>query len=372
MLTSARRGIQYPNLTRGDRPDVPAHLYNLVNALESDVVYMQGTDAQRGAFGHQIQGGLFWWTTDTGLLWYDDGNNWHLVTVDVSSLSAIHPSIINAKGDLIVGAADNDPEILSVGNNGDIPVADSGAPLGIKWTARDWNVLSQAASFGSADGPTFTMNVVGVDLTNVVGPKTRFRILQTTNKYFIVTGVTFSGGNTVVTMYGGTDFVLANTAITTVAYSNSQSPPGFPNQGDKWTVLVEDNSVHTINNPAALAWVNPSVNIVVPIGSWELRYRAHVRSAYSSPQGELTIAATLSTTTSSETDKRFTGTSHTGNNNNNANKHGADLFGSKLITLGAKQQYNLLLKAFDTNCSSIAANASLGGTTVLEARCAYL
>ena len=372
MQTSARRAISYPDLTRGDRPDVPAHLYNLVQALELDVIFAQGTDAQRGASGYQIGGGRFWWTTDTNLLWYDDGNNWHRVTVDLSGLNAILLSLINAKGDLIVGAANDDPEILPVGTPGQIIVADPAATLGIKWTDRDWISLTQAASFGSADGPTFTMNVVGIDLTSVIGPKTRIKVLQTTNKYFIVTAISFGGGNTLITMYGGTDYVLANAAITTLAYSNQHTPPGFPNQGDKWTVRVEDSSIHTINNPAANTWVNPGISISLPIGSWQLRHRTHVRSQYSSPQGECTIGATLSTNTSGETDHSMTGGAHAGNNNNSANKMGADLFADKLITVTSKTQYNLLIKAYDTNCLSIAANGSICGSIILEARCMYL
>jgi len=42
-------------------------------------------------------------------------------------------SIINAKGDLIVGSADNTPAILSVGANGKVLTANSGATYGIEW-----------------------------------------------------------------------------------------------------------------------------------------------------------------------------------------------------------------------------------------------
>jgi hypothetical protein len=52
----------------------------LATPLDVDVVYNQGTDAQRLAAAHQTGGGRFWWTTDTKLLWYDDGAAWQTVS----------------------------------------------------------------------------------------------------------------------------------------------------------------------------------------------------------------------------------------------------------------------------------------------------
>lgn len=77
MLTSTRRGISYPNTDFSDRPNIPAHMLNLVNALEQDVVYGQGTNANRLAAGHMV--GVLYYETDTGQTWYDDGSVWHKV-----------------------------------------------------------------------------------------------------------------------------------------------------------------------------------------------------------------------------------------------------------------------------------------------------
>lgn len=79
MLNTARRVISYPNPDRSDRPDIPAHIQILANALDVDVLYNQGTDAARIAAAHQTSGGRFWWTTDTLSLWYDDGVTWRQV-----------------------------------------------------------------------------------------------------------------------------------------------------------------------------------------------------------------------------------------------------------------------------------------------------
>lgn len=80
MLVSSRRGISYPNPDRSDRPDIPTHIENLLNALDVDVLYEQDTNAARLAAAHQASGGLFWWATDTKTLWYDDGTTWQQIS----------------------------------------------------------------------------------------------------------------------------------------------------------------------------------------------------------------------------------------------------------------------------------------------------
>jgi len=48
---------------------------------------------------------------------------------------AIEKSLIDAKGDLIVGTADNTPARFPIGDDGQIATADSGETCGIKWAA---------------------------------------------------------------------------------------------------------------------------------------------------------------------------------------------------------------------------------------------
>jgi hypothetical protein len=62
--------------------------------------------------------------TATGLEW---------VTSD--DANAIQNAIVNAKGDLISASADNTPAILTVGNNGETLVADSAATVGLRYSA---------------------------------------------------------------------------------------------------------------------------------------------------------------------------------------------------------------------------------------------
>jgi hypothetical protein len=94
MLVTTRRAIPYPNPDRSDRADISLHIGNIATAADADVIFNQGTDAARVAAAHQTGGGRFWWATDTGLLWYDDGTTWRSVAPTSSSagLLAVRPA----------------------------------------------------------------------------------------------------------------------------------------------------------------------------------------------------------------------------------------------------------------------------------------
>lgn len=63
-------------------------------------------------------------------VWEWDGTAWNLTTTYFSGLSE---TIINAKGDLIVGSAADTAAALSVGTNNYVLTADSAATYGVKW-----------------------------------------------------------------------------------------------------------------------------------------------------------------------------------------------------------------------------------------------
>lgn len=77
-LLSSRRSISYPNPDRSDRPDIPLYFLNVINALELDVVFVQGTDAARIAAAHIA--GKIWYSTDTLNFWWDTGAVWVAIT----------------------------------------------------------------------------------------------------------------------------------------------------------------------------------------------------------------------------------------------------------------------------------------------------
>jgi hypothetical protein len=69
--------------------------------------------------------------TTSGRSWSYDTGVWSLISSQV--LGGDFGTVVDAKGDLIVGTADNVVSRLGVGTNGQVLVADSDAATGLKW-----------------------------------------------------------------------------------------------------------------------------------------------------------------------------------------------------------------------------------------------
>jgi hypothetical protein len=72
-----------------------------------------------------------------------------------------------------------------------------------------------------------SFKITGADRTAQFPKGTRIKLTQTTAKYFVVTSSSFST-DTTVNITAGTDYTLANAAITSPNYSYVGSPQGFP------------------------------------------------------------------------------------------------------------------------------------------------
>ncbi len=145
---------------------------------------------------------------------------------DNVAAGGISASTIDAKGDIIVGTADNSVDNLPVGTDGQVLTADSTETMGIKWlsTGTEWVEDSETWTYASAT--TFT--IAGVDRTEKFSPGTRIRLKQGAGYlYFVVASSTFST-NTTVTITGGSDYTLANSSITDNYFSYVSNPQGYP------------------------------------------------------------------------------------------------------------------------------------------------
>jgi len=132
-----------------------------------------------------------------------------------------------------------------------------------------WNSFPYTCTYASAN--TFT---VSGDKTAEFSAGMKFELTQTTVKYFILTKVAYSAPNTTFTVYGGTDYTLANAAITEPYFSSVKSPLGFPMSPTKWTVSFSDTTDREQTSPSAGTWYNlGSAMIAVPIGAWLLGYK---------------------------------------------------------------------------------------------------
>jgi hypothetical protein len=100
-----------------------------------------------------------------------------------------------------------------------------------------------SGSWVYATSSTFTING---DYTSVFKKGARIKFTQTTIKYMVVSiDSTYSAPNTTVSIFGGTDYVLANAAITSPSYSYALQPLGFPtwfNYGPSWTGVTVGNA----------------------------------------------------------------------------------------------------------------------------------
>lgn len=75
MQSSTRRSIAYPDLTRDDAPDIPAHIYDMIQALDLDTPFYTGTYAAIPAATSKVKGSWYW-ASDQSLLYFNNGASW--------------------------------------------------------------------------------------------------------------------------------------------------------------------------------------------------------------------------------------------------------------------------------------------------------
>lgn len=240
-----------------------------------------------------------------------------------------------------------------------------------QFAANGWAIDENQWTFVSADAPSYVATVdANVTGTVGLGMKVRVRHLNTT-KYFIVTkqsGVT--GSTTWLNLYGGTDYTLTTGSISDTYYSSADTPWGFPNTIDKWSVVVTDTSDRSQASPVTNTWYNPgSLSISVPIGSWNLNYKVLQRVARAASTAT-NMYSTLSTANNSETDSDLTVLETIGGASGSLLLVTTQVCLPKTVHLAAKTSYFL-------NCRTTQGADSIGhrgdaGTTVIKAVCAFL
>ena len=170
-----------------------------------------------------------------------------------------------------------------------------------------WHLVSDIIPTRSvSDDPTYELTFASTDLTSIISSGMRIKFTQnSTVRYFIITKVELSGSDTLVTLFGGTDYDVDDTssfAISDLFFSYHKVPLGFPIEPTKWTVAVIDTTDRNQGTPVGGTWYNlGSVSIDVPIGSWNLTYSVTVHA-----DGSTWLSSTLSTGSSSESDNEFT------------------------------------------------------------------
>lgn len=243
-------------------------------------------------------------------------------------------------------------------------------------TGDGWTAIPQTLAYTSADSPTFTMTCTGTDLTGTISVGMKMKLTQTTAKYFIVTAIAFST-DTTITVYGGTDYTLANAAITSPYYSPVSVPQGFPADPTKWTVtVISDTGDRTQASPTSGTWYNlGTLSGSIPIGLWEISASVITDSANNASGNQTGMSMALSTSNNSVSDSLLQFVQVTGQPTNSASNR--TLMSSVIdrqripLSLAAKTTYYLIGKANAANYSNIDFRGDLVTTKVL-ARCSYL
>jgi len=231
-----------------------------------------------------------------------------------------------------------------------------------------WIPAGETWTYSGADDPTFTFTIPG-DKTTKYYAGMKIKLTQTTVKYFIITKVAYSDPNTTVTVYGGTDYDLANAAITDPYYSMIRGPAGFPMDPAKWTVKLVDNSLKDQANPTSSAWYNVGgLSLTIPIGVWRVYYFSASRVGPFDSACQIALITTLSTANNSESDEEFTVMGYI----NPATAIAMPATKEKVLNLASKTTYYLNLKySSDSVPGHLYINGDFG-TTIIFAVCAYL
>jgi len=229
-----------------------------------------------------------------------------------------------------------------------------------------WQDANETWTYASADDPTYTFTIASFDATAKYYPGMRIKLTNASVKYFIITKVTFDDPGSTITVYGGTDYDLANSAITANYYSTQKAPLNFPLDPTKWTVETTDTSNRSQSSPTVSTWYNlGSLSINIPIGCWSVSYQVTVEGQVV-PAADINTFITLSTANNTESDSNFTsfigvfGVSTTIYTNAGKNK---------ILTLGTKDTY--YLNALTSRTNNIFFRGDLGAT-IIRAVCAYL
>lgn len=235
-----------------------------------------------------------------------------------------------------------------------------------------WTPAGETWTYASADSPTFTFTITG-DKTSKYYVGQRIKLTQTTVKYFIITAVAYSAVTT-VTVYGGTDYTLANAAITLPYFSRIKAPDGFPLSPAKWTVEFTDSTSLSQASPATTTIYNVgSVSITIPIGVWRVYYEANVEEVVTtSALRNLVLNIDLSTTNNTFSDVTMRGRAAM-SGATGANTYCFTFHREKTYTLASKTVHYLNASATCATdaITSLSYRGDLG-TTVIRAICSYL
>jgi hypothetical protein len=137
--------------------------------------------------------GYAWDATDN--VWYPIGTGTHGHPDYITQATAISPTLVDAKGDIIAATAADTVSRLAVGANDTVLTADSTAATGLKWATPAG--VTGLTSFARGTGTTGSFGVT------ITFPTSRFSSAPT-----VVATLTNNAGSLVITSITTTDFYI--------------------------------------------------------------------------------------------------------------------------------------------------------------------
>lgn len=200
VLYTTRTGNVYSGLTRGYDGTTAVshsagasvrHSYSALDANEANAHVNDATRDDHTQYGLRSQGlfanrpstgfraGRRYYATDQDREFIDDGSGWHELLTTTTGLTPaaanaayVSLPLVDAKGDLLVGSADNTVVRKAVGTDGQVLTADTASAGGVKWAAAaaaSGVVVSRravrTAGTLSVTSTTFTAADTALDLT---------------------------------------------------------------------------------------------------------------------------------------------------------------------------------------------------------------
>ena len=172
----------------------------------------------------------------TGTIWVDKDST------AITANPFIPQAVINAKGDLIAGSANDTATVLPIGTNGQVLKANSATTSGLEWGADNTYSAPTLGSTSIASGATVS-NVAGLTINSTTIP---------TSKTLLATDSTVSDATTSTAANGvGYMGIPQSTAATTSAY----------------TIVAADAGEHIYTTATRTITIPANSSVAFPVGT---------------------------------------------------------------------------------------------------------
>lgn len=230
-----------------------------------------------------------------------------------------------------------------------------------------WEDANESWTYSSYDAT----NKTGV-ITVPTNATTKYQVgdrVKFTNNSAVQYGIITAVAATTLTVYFGTNYSLANLAITLPFYTHVKNPFGFSNDPSLWTVTTTDATSRSQGAPVATTWYNlGTLSIILPIGAWNLSAKVNGRIDKGTA-AFLVENISLSTANNSQSDTDLNIQGFT--DNGIAIYCFPGFIPPKLISVAAATTYYLIAMTDTANTGTIYFEGTRG-KTIIRAVCAYL